>query len=145
MNQTASDPLDAQPLTPLMVVRGLMGDPASHVHWIQRAWRENCDDFFVGLDLATNSSDFKVSKVPALDELDTEPGTLTFQTFLSAAMNLAGTQFTDQQANDIVRVLALSSETQEWNLWYRRILLKSLARHLPMETIQSELIRLTTE
>ena len=131
---------------PIDIVLRLMDPRADHAAVIAEAWREDCEEFFIGLDLALNPSyNFKLEKVPALPDDDEEPGTLTFAQFFNVAVGLSRERNLPEQVEQIVEDAAMAANAQEWNLWYRRILLKSLHKHLPMETIQKELIRLTTE
>lgn len=122
-------------------------DPDEQARIISDAWNQDCEEFFIGLDLAINPNiDFGVSRVPEIqDEDDGEPGDLTFTRFYNLAMQLASGNLGDLTAKSLIEEAALSSNITEWNLWYRRILLKSLAKFLPMEVIQTTLIRLTTE
>lgn len=130
---------------PIDIVRLLMDPTADHAEIIRRAWNSDSEEFFIGLDMCLNPAmDFGVSKVPGLPEDDEEPGTLTFQQFFQMAMTLAHDKPAPDTAQRSIESAALSANAEEWNLWYRRILLKSLQKHLPMETIQTELIRLTT-
>jgi len=113
---------------------------------IQDAWNADCEEFFIGLDLAVNPDlQYHLDKVPGLPEDDAEEGTLTFGQFFQLAMSLARDKPLPEQAVQAVNNAAMSADATEWNLWYRRILLKSLHKHLPMDTIQKELIRLTSE
>lgn len=131
---------------PIDIVLRLMDPQADHKAVIAEAWDQDCEEFFIGLDMAINPSyEFNLDKVPGLPEDDEEPGTLTFAQFFNAAMNLANGKLLPEQASQVVEDTAMTANALEWNMWYRRILLKSLHKHLPMETIQKELIRLTTE
>lgn len=128
------------------IVLRLMDPNEDHAAIVREAWNSDNEEFFIGLDLALNVSlDFGVSRVPALPDDDQEPGTLTFQQFFQLAMGLAHDKPIPEIAQQSIENAALSANAIEWNVWYRRILLKSLHKHLPMETIQTELIRLTTE
>ena len=133
-------------IKPIDIVLSLMDPHADHDKTILNAWNSDSDEFFMGLDLATNPNlDFGVDRVPALDDEDEEPGTLTFAQFYELLMVLAHDK---PSANDVHRMIeetALIANAIEWNLWYRRILLKSLHKHLPMETIVRNIARLTTE
>lgn len=130
---------------PIDIVLQLMDENADHAAIIQDAWNNDAEEFFIGLDMATNNSlVFGLEKVPGLPEDDEEPGTLTFQQFYHIAMQLSQDKPLPEVASKIVENAAMEANALEWNLWYRRILLKSLHKHLPMETIQKELIRLTT-
>lgn len=131
---------------PINIVALLMDPQADHRAVLETAWDENIEDFWIGLDLATAPDrSFNVTSVPALDPEDTEPGTLTFADFFSLAMRLSTGNLQGQEADQAVEEAALTANALEWNLWYRRILLKSLSKYLPMDTIQNELIRLTSE
>lgn len=131
---------------PIDIVLKLMDPNADHAKTIRDAWESDDEEFFIGLDMSTNRSlDFGIEKVPGLPEDDEEPGTLTFQQFYQLAMGLAHDKPSFDEASRAIEEAAMSANALEWNLWYRRILLKSLTKYLPMETIQTELIRLTSE
>lgn len=128
------------------IVLRLMDPQADHAEVIREAWQQDHEEFFIGLDLAVNPTfTYNLDRVPALPADDAEPGSLTFAQFFQLAMGLAKDNPLPDIAERAVADAAMSANAQEWNLWYRRILLKSLHKHLPMETIQKELIRLTTE
>jgi len=131
---------------PIDIVLRLMDPAEDHAAVIREAWNSDNEEFFIGLDLALNPSlDFGLDRVPGLPDDDTDPGTLTFSSFYKLAMGLAHENPNKDDAQQFVEDAALSANAQEWNFWYRRILLKSLTKHLPMETIQTELMRLTSE
>lgn len=133
-------------LTPIEIVKGLMDPSVDHNALIEQAWDSDSEEFFMGLDLAINPAiNFGITKVPAIDEDDDGTGSLTFGEFYTLAMRLAHQDIMGELAKEAVVDAALRANVTEWNLWYRRILLKSLNKHLPMETIQHSLIRLTTE
>lgn len=134
--------------TTLQILKGILD--ANHNRTqirkvIRNAWEHDCDDFFVGLDLATNPFyDFGLTLVPAIeDDDDGDPGILTFEEFHRSALNLASGSLADINKRKILEGLALSANVTEWNLWYRRILLKTLGSHLPMDHIRDALIYLT--
>lgn len=130
-------------LRTLDIVLSLMNPEADHKAIIQDAWNSDNEEFFIGLDMAINPLlEFGVQRVPSLPEDDEEPGTLSFSAFYNLAMTLANDK--PSNSGELIENAALTANALEWNLWYRRILLKSLHKHLPMETIQTELIRLTT-
>jgi hypothetical protein len=133
-------------MKPIDIILDLMNPKLSVRDTMQAAWDQDVEEFWIGLDLATGPNwDFHITKVPALDEADEEPGYLTFGEFYTLAMALSEGSLADLDAKTAVDNAAMSSNAVEWNLWYRRILLKSLSKHLPMSEIQKELIRLTTE
>lgn len=133
-------------MQPIDIVLSLMDPTGNHRATLTKAWNEDVEDFWIGLSLSTSTDyHFGLDSVPGLPEDDDEPGTLTFQEFYDLAMKLAHKDLVGQQAIEAVENAALSAEAREWNLWYRRILLKSLPKYLPIAEIQKELIRLTTE
>lgn len=133
-------------MRPIDIVLALMDPQADHPDVIKKAWENDVESFWIGLSLSTSSDyNFGLNRVPALDESDDEPGTLTFEQFYDLAMKLHHGDLKGDAAVQAVNNAALSADAKEWNLWYRRILLKSLTKHIPMDTIQKELIRLTTE
>lgn len=111
------------------------------------AWDSDCEEFFIGLDLATNPNiQFGLAAVPEIDEVDDgDPGTLTFEYFHKVALNIANGELTAPQVRKLLEDCALTANISEWNLWYRRILLKNLHSHLPMDVLQNVLIQLTKE
>jgi hypothetical protein len=128
------------------IVQSLLNPESNHRITLEQAWDQDSEEFWIGLSLGTSPDyDFKVSNVPALPDDDEEPGTLTFAEFYDLALKLHHGDLVGISAQDAIENTALSADAKEWNLWYRRILLKSLSKHLPMKTIQEELIRLTTE
>ena len=133
-------------MKPIDIILSLMNPQANHRSTIEQAWDNDIESFWIGLSLSTSSEyNFGLTRVPALDESDDEPGTLSFDEFYNLAMRLANQDLVGIAAQEAVENAALKADAREWNLWYRRILLKSLAKHLPMQTIQEELIRLTSE
>lgn len=133
-------------MTPIDIVLSLMDPKANHKKTIKKAWDSDVENFWIGLDLATSPDyDFGLTSVPGLDPEDEEPGSLTFAEFFNIAMKLHHKDLVGEDAIKAVEAMALKANASEWNLWYRRILLKSLTKHLPMDTLQKELIRLTTE
>ena len=130
---------------PIDIVLSLMDESADHVLVLNQAWEENVEEFWIGLDLATSQYNFNVTKVPALDLEDPEPGTLKFDEFFSLAMRLASGNLTGREATQVIEDAALKANAKEWNFWYRRILMKTLGKFIPLELIKNELIRLTSE
>jgi hypothetical protein len=129
---------------PIDIVVSLMNPNQEASETIGRAWKQddqNSEDFFTGLDLVLGSMNFHFPKVPALAADDPSTSSLSFQDFYQGLKGLAG--LSSDQAMERIEDLALQSNTQEWNLWYRRILMRTLPKFLPMAAIQKELFRLT--
>lgn len=133
-------------MTPIDIVLSLLDPQGNHRTTIEQAWDQDVEHFWIGLSLGTSPDyDFGVNRVPGLPEDDDEPGTLTFSDFYDLAMKLHNKDLVGVAAHEAIEAAAMKADAREWNLWYRRILLKSLTKHLPMDVIQKELIRLTTE
>lgn len=137
-------------MTTLEIIQRIMAnadDPSAVEAIVKQAWVEDCEDFFVGLDLATNPIyDYGLPAVPEIqDEEDGDPGTLTFAHFHNVALNLAHSNLNFEQRNKVVEDCAMVANITEWNLWYRRILLKNLHIYFPMDAIKAALLSLTAE
>lgn len=109
---------------------------------IMEAWNNDCEEFFLGVALAMNYS-FGLDKVPEIEDADDGSGTLTFDEFNKLAMALAQGQLVGLEAKKAVNAAAMAANVTEWNLWYRKILLKSLTKHLPLSVIKETLLELT--
>lgn len=112
---------------------------------VKKAWEEDCDEFFVGIEMSLDESlDFKLKSVPEIqDPDDGEEGTFKFDDFKVLTAKLLDPELDDKTRKNLVNEAALSANITEWNLWYRRILLKNLHKYLPFEVIASTLMNLT--
>lgn len=101
---------------------------------IRAAHEEGLPEFFEGVEMALDALvTFGVKQVPVRD--DTPGQGLAWETFVELAMNLAGRQLTGHAARDAIE-LAMSVATQEqWNDWYRRILIKDLRCGVSEKTV----------
>lgn len=132
-------------MRPVDIIIKLMDSTADHAAIIKWAWDNDQEDFFVGLDLAiSNVYDFGMAKIPEVQDEDDDTGDFSFSQFYHLAMCLANKDIQGDAATQAINQAALSANVLEWNLWYRRILLKTLHKYIPLETIQNELIRLTS-
>ncbi len=113
---------------------------------ITDAWQSDSEEFFLGLEMALDpSQDFHLDSAPEIQDVDDgDPGTLTFSAFYLLAKSLANGDVKGEFAKRAVDEAAMKANISEWNLWYRRILLKTLDKSIPMDVIRSTLIRLTT-
>lgn len=132
-------------MKPIDIVLSLLDSRNDHTAITKKAWENDAEEFFIGLSMASNPDlIFGLDKVPAIDEDDDDPGNFSFSDFYVLAMKLANKELEGDAAKEAVENAAMIANVKEWNLWYRRILLKSLTKYLPMDVIQKELIRLTT-
>lgn len=92
---------------------------------IEREAKRNNTEFFQGLYLAYNAMiTFGIARVP---EKTTQSGAgLDWSTFAKAAAALSTRQTTGHAARDLVANLMQTATAEEWNGWYRRILIKDM-------------------
>jgi hypothetical protein len=136
------------PLTPVAIVQKLLIAKTKKLQEkiLCDAWEFNCDDFFLGLQMAVDPDiKFNLISAPEIQDVDTgDPGTFTFVDFRKLAKNLVDKDIVGDVAKRAIVDAALKANITEWNLWYRRILLKTLPNVLPMDVVISTLSRLTT-
>lgn len=133
-------------MRPVDIIEKLMDPTEDHPALIKWAWDNDQENFFVGIDLAVSPHyDFGIDKVPEIQDEDDEiESAFSFSDFYNLAMKLSKGELIGLEARTAIRDAAMIANVREWNLWYRRILLKNLHKHLPIQTIQNELIRLTS-
>lgn len=134
-------------LQPITIVQRLSEAKSkrSQAKVIRDAWESDSEEFFLGLEMALDPrANYHTVSVPEIqDTEDGDPGTFTFNDFCRLARNLKDGEIGGETAKRAIVAAALKANISEWNLWYRRILLKSLADILPMDVIQSTLSELT--
>lgn len=107
---------------------------------VKKEWDTNNEEFFVGLQLALDPS-LNVKNVPAWDDNDDALGSITMERFHSDMMKIK----TGSDPAKIVPTLAEMSGSNQWNLWYRKILTKDIVKELPMDIIVEVLGELTKQ
>ena len=92
---------------------------------LQQAAEEGLTEFFEGLRMALDKLyTFGIKQVPVKEEADGQG--LSWSNFLELADSLYRRRITGHDARDAVK-LAMDVATQDqWNFWYRRILIKDL-------------------
>lgn len=94
---------------------------------------ENNDTFFAGCRLALDSMvTFGLKQVP---ESDRDGSGLDWDTFKSVADDLVNRRITGNAARMLVEGAMLRATREQWNLWYRRILIKDLRCGISEKTI----------
>jgi hypothetical protein len=112
---------------------------------ITDAWISDNEEFFLGLQYAfDNTIKFNITSVPAVQDDDEESGSLTFIEFIALAKKISSPNITIEAASKAVNDAALRANIFEWNLWYRRILQKTLQKHISEKIINDCLTALTT-
>ena len=101
---------------------------------IRDAHEEGLPEFFEGVKMALDALvTFGVKQVPVRDAT---PGQgLAWETFVELAMNLAGRQLTGHAARDAIELAMSVATTEQWNDWYRRILIKDLRCGVSEKTV----------
>ena len=102
---------------------------------IQSAHEENLQEFFEGIKMALDPLvTFGVKQVP--ERKDMEPGQgLAWETFVELAMRLAGRDLTGHAARDAIELAMSVATDEQWNDWYRRILIKDLRCGVSEKTV----------
>ena len=104
---------------------------------LRREAREGNTDFFVGLRIALDPLlPFYVKKIPQKKNFSRS---LDFNHFALAASNLSSRAVTGNDAIELVHDLMDSAGLDEWNDWYRRILLKDLKAGISEKTVNKVL------
>lgn len=95
---------------------------------------------FEGLKLAYDPLiTFGVAKVALIEEDDDFEGDFTFDDFKALANDLIARRLTGNAARDAIKDAASRASVKEWNLFYRRILLKDMAIGVEAKTINKVL------
>ena len=101
---------------------------------IEAAYKEGLPEFFEGVTMALDAMvTFGVKQVPVRD--DTPGQGLPWETFVELAMNLAGRQLTGHAARDAIEICMNVATDEQWNDWYRRILIKDLRCGVSEKTV----------
>ena len=108
---------------------------------VQAAWDQGITEFFVGSALALDAlTTFGVQKVPMIED-DAVTGTFVWSDFATLASQLSSRTLTGHAARDALRSAAEQATAREWNLWYRRLLLKDLKCGTSESTINKVLAK----
>ena len=102
---------------------------------IRAAHEEGLPEFFEGIKMALDPLvTFGVKQVP--ERKDMEPGQgLAWETFVELAMRLAGRDLTGHAARDAIELAMSVATDEQWNDWYRRILIKDLRCGVSEKTV----------
>jgi len=87
--------------------------------------QDGCDEFFHGCRLALDPMiTFGIKQIP--EKADEDGPGLSWDSFISVVERLRNRNLTGNAARDTVDALIKQATKQEWNGWYRRILIKDL-------------------
>lgn len=113
---------------------------------ITKAWDSDSQEFFLGLQLSIDDTvDFKVHKAPEY-ETSEDDGTnaFTFDDFYNLVLKITQSKnISIEEIKDLIREAAGKCNPKDWNLFYRKIILKKLHKDLKMSAIIKSLNRLT--
>jgi DNA ligase-1 len=101
------------------------------------AMEEGLDEFFVGLRMALDPLvTFGVKQVPEKDETEVlTPQGLAWPTFKELARKLIDRQLTGHNARDAIILCKDLATAEQWNMFYRRILIKDLRCGVSEKTV----------
>ncbi len=115
---------------------------------IREAWDAGCFEFFLGAQMAYDALiTYGVKKAPLIegnDEVGFVP-TLTWDKFTDICSKLQRRELTGNAARDVLRAAADASSVRDWNVWYRRVLLKDLKAGITEKTINTVLEDIGTQ
>ena len=99
------------------------------------AMQEGLDEFFEGITMALDPLiTFGVKKVPERSDVLTGQG-LDWITFKSLAFQLINRELTGHAARDAIELAMSVATTEQWNMFYRRILIKDLRCGMSEKTV----------
>lgn len=132
-------------MTPYKIVKRLTmtKKPEIQKEILLEAW-QTCDEFFVGVSMSADQ-DTKVvlEKIIEISPGEPENPPFTFQEFVGLYDKITQIDCDPNEAREATIDAAMRCDANEWNQFYRRILLKKLHDDLPKEIIQQTLIELT--
>jgi len=101
---------------------------------IEQIAKEGCNEFFEGCRLALDPMiTFGIKQVP--EKTDADGAGLPWDSFSLALTGFVTRQVTGNTARDMIQAMMKSATKQEWNGWYRRILIKDLRAGFSEKTI----------
>jgi DNA ligase-1 len=99
------------------------------------AMQEGLDEFFEGITMALDPLvTFGVKKVPERSDVLSGQG-LDWITFKSLAFQLINRELTGHAARDAIELAMSVATTEQWNMFYRRILIKDLRCGMSEKTV----------
>ena len=102
---------------------------------IRAAWEEGLPEFFEGLRMALDPLvTFGVKQVPVREGLNEGQG-LTWTNFCKLAEQLQHRELTGHAARDAIELAMGVATDEQWNDWYRRILIKDLRCGVSEKTV----------
>lgn len=107
---------------------------------IQREALKGNTEFFAGCNLAFNAMvTFGVKQVP--EKTDADGAGITWDSFSLAVTGLVNRTVTGNTARDMIHTMMKSATREQWNGWYRRILIKDMRAGFSESTINKVVIK----
>lgn len=108
---------------------------------LRKAYKAGCLEFFEGAKMAyDNLLVFNIKKVPEVQITDPDEDftpTFNFSKFRGLAKKLRDRELTGNAAREAVDEAALESDPDDWNYWFRRILIKDLRCGITEKTVNT--------
>ena len=102
---------------------------------IEQAMTEGLDEFFEGVKMALDPLvTFGVKQVPERNDVLTGQG-LSWENFKTLADQLIARELTGHAARDAIELAMGVATTEQWNMFYRRILIKDLRCGVSEKTV----------
>jgi len=102
---------------------------------LKLAHEEGLPEFFEGLTMALDPLvTFGVKQVPTKDEVISAQG-CEWKIFKELANKLIARELTGHAARDAINLVMSSATAEQWNGWYRRILIKDLRCGVSEKTV----------
>src|SRR5210317_1958703 len=102
---------------------------------LKSAYEEGLPEFFEGLTMALDPLiTFGVKQVPSKDEVISAQG-CEWKIFKELANKLIARELTGHAARDAINLVMSSATAEQWNGWYRRILIKDLRCGVSEKTV----------
>ena len=102
---------------------------------LKSAYNEGLPEFFEGLTMALDPLvTFGVKQVPVKDEVISAQG-CEWKIFKELANKLIARELTGHAARDAINLVMSSATAEQWNGWYRRILIKDLRCGVSEKTV----------
>lgn len=105
------------------------------------AWAK-CDIFFIGIDMSMSSS-VHTFKVPSIPEPDPNVSSWNFENFVRLYDDVNQMAILPEEIKELVYEAAEVADAEDWNNFYKPILLRTLHTSLPMEDIKDFLFEVT--
>ena len=102
---------------------------------LKSAYEEGLPEFFEGITMALDPLvTFGVKQVPTKDEVISAQG-CEWKIFKELAEKLISRELTGHAARDAINLVMSSATSEQWNGWYRRILIKDLRCGVSEKTV----------